>query len=201
MPLADRIHSRSASIGEIASVLDEMSPGERTSALSGLKRATQRALFEKAHQSEPLDIDFFVPRGVVLESVDHFGRNTLPLPGKHNFFEKRFCRASEDANEVFGYNHSPSRKLIGPGYFVAYATGDRADWSGRGSVVIDYFRVPSGPVPPAWPEIVPNSVGLQRFVFAGTRDFMRRVSKHVSIGAAYKGDKPLDHYFVLCRPE
>jgi hypothetical protein len=25
------------------------------------------------------------------------------------------------------------------------------------------------------------------------------VSTHVSIGAAFKRDRPLDHYFVLCR--
>ena len=30
---------------------------------------------------------------------------------------------------------------------------------------------------------------------------MRRVSQHVSIGAAYKGEKPLDHYFTLCRED
>jgi hypothetical protein len=28
---------------------------------------------------------------------------------------------------------------------------------------------------------------------------MRRVSRHVSIGAAFKRERPLDHYFVLCR--
>ena len=47
----------------------------------------------------------------------------------------------------------------------------------------------------------PNSEGLQRFIYMGTRDFMRRVSEHVSIGAAYKGEKPLDHYFTLCRED
>lgn len=25
------------------------------------------------------------------------------------------------------------------------------------------------------------------------------VSRHASIGAAFKGERPLDHYFVLCR--
>ena len=40
---------------------------------------------------------------------------------------------------------------------------------------------------------------LSRFVYHHTRDFMRRVSRHVSIGAAYKDERPLDHYFVLCR--
>jgi hypothetical protein len=48
---------------------------------------------------------------------------------------------------------------------------------------------------------VPNSRGLQRFVYHRTRDFMRRVSRHVTIGAAYKGESPLDHYFVLVREQ
>jgi hypothetical protein len=30
---------------------------------------------------------------------------------------------------------------------------------------------------------------------------MRRVSTHVSIGAAFKRERPLDHFFVLCRRE
>jgi hypothetical protein len=47
--------------------------------------------------------------------------------------------------------------------------------------------------------VVPNSHGLQMFVFKGTSDFIRKISDHVSIGAAYKSDKPLDHYFMLVR--
>jgi hypothetical protein len=30
---------------------------------------------------------------------------------------------------------------------------------------------------------------------------MRRLSRHVTIGAAYKGERPLDHYFVLVRED
>ena len=36
-------------------------------------------------------------------------------------------------------------------------------------------------------------------VWAGMTDVLRKVSEHVSIGAAYKGEHALDHYFVLCR--
>ena len=55
-----------------------------------------------------------------------------------------------------------------------------------------------------WPApaiIKPNSSGLQVLVYHKTRDYMRRVSSHVSIGAAYKGesDKEMGAYFVLCR--
>ena len=34
-----------------------------------------------------------------------------------------------------------------------------------------------------------------------TRDYMRRVSSHVTVGAAYKGETSLDHYFMLCRED
>lgn len=202
MQLSELIQSRTADISEIATHLDALSHAERVAQLSKLGRARQRSLYEKAGLSEGIGVDFFVPSEVsALSPVNHFGRNTLPLPKAHNFFEKRFCRSQEQNGELVGYNHSPSRRLIGPGYFVAYSTEQRADWKGRGGVVIDYFRTPITQVPGGWPEVIPNRKGLQRFVFLGTRDFMRRVSTHVSIGAAYKADKPLDHYFVLCRPD
>src|SRR5262249_14884920 len=104
-----------------------------------------------------------------------------------------------DGGRLFGYNHGPSEKVIGPGYFVAYATRGRATWEARGAVVIDYFQVPDAAVAPGWPAVVANERGLQRFVYHHTRDFMRRVSAHVAIGAAFKEERPLDHYFVLCR--
>ena len=33
------------------------------------------------------------------------------------------------------------------------------------------------------------------------REFLRKVSAHVTIGAAYKGERALDHYFTLCRED
>ena len=41
--------------------------------------------------------------------------------------------------------------------------------------------------------------GSARFVYEGARDFMRGVSAHV--GAACKGEKKLDHSFVLVRED
>lgn len=66
-------------------------------------------------------------------------------------------------------------------------------------MVVDYFQVPDGAVADGWPRVVANDWRLRRFVYDQTRDFMRRVSRHVSIGAAFKRERPLDHYFVLCR--
>jgi len=87
----------------------------------------------------------------------------------------------------------------GPGYFVAVPTASNPEWRSRGAIVVDYFQVPDGAVASGWPRVVPNTKGLQRFVYDRTRDFMRRVSKHVTIGAAFKVEKALDHYFVLVR--
>ena len=83
--------------------------------------------------------------------------------------------------------------------FVARSTEGVVSWEERGAVVVDYFEVPDGPVAEDWPKVKPNSSGLQFFVYHRTRDFLRKVSTHVSIGAAYKVESALDHYFMLCR--
>ena len=85
-------------------------------------------------------------------------------------FEKRFCLPDASASELWGYNE----------------------------LVIDYCEVP--PRKPAeWPPILPNSARLSRFIYYRTRDFMRGVSQHVSIGRATREGKPMDNWFVLCR--
>ena len=69
----------------------------------------------------------------------------------------------------------------------------------RGAIVVDYFQIPDGPVAAGWPRVVANDWRLQRLVYHHTRDFMRRVSAHVTIGAAFREESALDHYFILCR--
>jgi hypothetical protein len=200
--LQDMLASEQTGADEIAAFLDAAAPDRRREAVFALDRAGQRALYRRARGSAALTLEHFVPRELpALRPVHHRGRNTLPLPGKHRFFEKRFCRPEDGSERLFGYNHAPSRKLLGPGYFVAVPTRGQPGWEERGPIVVDYFQVPDGPVPVEWPEVVPNARGLQRFVYKGTRDFMRRVSAHVSIGAAHKGEKALDHYFVLVRQD
>jgi hypothetical protein len=194
------IHDDSVSIDEIADFLDRMTEPDRRASVDGLGRGDQRALYRKAAQGAPIDLEHFVPDEIGDgDPVNHLGRNTLPLPPRHRRFQKRFCRPESTGDRLFGYNEAPSRGLIGPGYFVALPTEEVPSWALRGGVVIDYYQVPDGPVVDGWPAVVPNTQGLQRFVYQGTRDFMRRVSSHVSIGAAYKGEKSLDHYFILCR--
>jgi hypothetical protein len=194
------IHDERADIAAIAGYLDGLGGDERWREVSGLGRSAQRMLYEKAAHAEPIDLAHFVGAAGAREEVVHDGVNTLPLPRPLRRFQKRFCRPEGDAERrLFGYNEGPTRRVIGPGFFVAVPTAPRPAWSARGAIVVDYFQVPDGPVADSWPRVVDNSWRLQRFVYFETRDFMRRVSQHVSIGAAFKRERPLDHYFVLAR--
>lgn len=187
-------------IERVAAYLDGLSDEERLAALSATTREDQRALYRAAAAAPPITLDFFVPEGTPPRvAVHHRGRNTLPLPGPLRRFEKRFARPEDGSARLFGYNEGATRAWIGPGFFVAVPTAGNAAWEERGAVVIDYFQVPDGPVPEGWPAVKRNDQGLQVLVYNGTRDFMRRVSREVSIGAAYKGEKKLGHYFTLCR--
>jgi len=182
--------------------LDALTPDERATLLVSLDRAAQRRLYMVASLAPALTLDDLVPADRPARTeVRHRGRNTLPLPPPHKGFEKRFCRPDDGTARLFGYNEAPSRRWIGPGYFVAYPTRDNPVWASRGDVVVDYYQVPDGPVAETWPAVVPNGEGLQRFVYKGTRDYLRRVSSHFCIGAAYKGERALGHYFVLLRED
>ncbi len=188
-----------AGIDEIARHLDSLDSETRWREVCALDRSRQRALHDKAAHARPIDFDHFVGDARPRVEVIHDGINTLPVPGPLRRFQKRFCRPASGGDRLFGYNEGPTRRWLGPGYFVAIPTADRPAWSARGAVVVDYFQVPDGDVAPGWPRVVDNHWRLQRFVYEATRDFMRRVSTHVSVGAAFKRERPLDHYFVLCR--
>jgi hypothetical protein len=197
--LATLIREPRTRVDDIARHLDERDHVARWAELSRLSRDEQRMLYEKAAESPPIDLEHFAPNPNAGVEAIHEGRNTLPLPPVFRHFQKRFCRPAGDRDELFGYNEGPTRRFVGPGYFVTIPTEGRPHWEARGAVVVDYFQVPQGAVAPGWPEVIPNDRGMQRFVYDQTRDFMRRVSNHVSIGAAFKNERPLDHYFVLCR--
>ena len=204
----------SVSIPEpVAAFLDGLSPDARLAETRTLDRAQQRRLYRAAERSAPLTLADFVPPGTApCTAVRHHGRNTLPLPGGLKLFEKRMAlpftmgetpkppaQPHEGGGRLFGYNHSPFLSTVGPGFFVTVLTAGNPEWEARGAVVVDYFQIPDGPVPEGWPKVVPNDHGLQVFVYNRTRDFMRKVSAHVTIGAAYKEETPLDHYFILVR--
>ncbi len=197
------IHDPGTPLSDIRAYLDGLSHGSRMLELSKTSRGDQRVLWLKAGTPDgEISLEHFLPAGVPpLRPVVHHGRNTLPLPGKQKHFAKPMVRPNDGTQRAFGYNDAPSEGLIGPGYFVLIPTAGNAEWEKRGAWVVDYLQFPDGEVAAGWPRVRSNKEGLQRLVYHGTRDFMRKVSEHVSIGAAYKGEKPLDHYFTLCRED
>jgi hypothetical protein len=200
LSLRDLALDEAANVDAIAAFLDGLTHDARLSQTRALGRDAQRQLYRKAAAAKPLTLLDFVPQAVTPRiEVIHHGRNTLPLPGSLRHFQKRFSRPDSSDTQLYGFNMSPFLTTIGPGFFVAVSTAGRPEWEARGAVVIDYFQIPDGPVPAGWPKVIPNTQGLQRFVYHRTRDFMRRVSTHVTIGAAFKEEKSLDHYFILCR--
>jgi hypothetical protein len=212
MTLKAMLNDASVGIDRIAAHLDALGMEERVAEVFALGRADQRRLYDRAQASAPLTLDDFVPAGIApLVPVRHRGKNTLPLLPALKRFEKRMCRPADGSARLFGYNENPpALKALGlVGYFVGLETThepagqlelpESKKWRARGGVVVDYFQVPDATVAPGWPRVIPNTRGLQYFVFNGTRDFMRRVSDGVSIGAAYKGEHKMDHYFVLVR--
>lgn len=188
-------HADERCVERIGSTLDRMDPRSRLATVMTIHPKEQRRLWE-LFENSAIDADHFVPSGIEpLEEVIHHGKNTLPT---HNFFQKRFCRADDESGELYGYNHQSLSWLTGPGYYVAHDTSDEKE--PPASYVIDYTRIPPKK-PESWPEIIPNENKLGRFVYAGMKDYMRKVSEHVSIGRAYKGGKPMNAWFILCRED
>jgi hypothetical protein len=187
-----------AKVQQIAQHLDGLDPTQRREQTLAVDGKKQEDLYAIAADAPPADLAHFVPDNIPDGcEVIHAGRNSQPV---FRYFQKRWCRPSRHPGELWGYNEAGVRPLIGPGYFVAHPT-ERGGSDARGAIVVDYFRVPEGPTPSGWPNIKPNSSGLQMFVYNKTRDYMRRVSAHVSIGVAFRMEKRIMGYFVLCREE
>jgi len=196
MSLAELVRS-DAKILEIAQHLDSLEHAARLRECQGLSGPDQKRLFQKAAESPRLDLAFYVPDGTPpLTPVIHHGKNSQPV---FRDFQKRWCRPADRDDQLHGYNETVVRPLIGPGYFVAHETDDGGR-DPRGAIVVDYFMTPPADGrAPGWPEVKPNSSGLQRFVYHQTRDYMRRVSAHVSIGEAHRLEKKVMGWFILCR--
>ena len=70
------------------------------------------------------------------------------------------------------------------------------------SPYVDYTKLPKNKVA-SWPEVVPHGGLLGGVVWGNMMDYMRRVSAHVSIGRAHRGNprKPTNDYFTLVRKD
>lgn len=177
---------------EVAHFLDGLSHADRvtaTQSLGGTK--AQARLYQAAAGAHPVTLaDLVPPDAAPLREVIYHGKNSLPA---FTLFQKRFCRPPgvRGQDELWGYNHAPLAWLTGPGYFVVHTDA-------REGAAIDYRQVPPEH-PPAWPAIRPNNQGLSRFVFNDMVDYLRRVSRDVFIGSAYRGGRSINSYFILCR--
>jgi hypothetical protein len=182
----------------LAEFLDGLDHAGRIAAMDATSKAQQRTLWGLVQDAPPITMEHFVPAKVAggIEVIHH-GRNTLPV---FRTFQKRFTRSTDD-DTIFGYNEGFTRKFIGPGYFVARQSDGNAAWERRGAVFVDYFDVPTCSVPAHWPAVKPNNSGLQVLVYHQMRDFMRRVSEHVSIGMAFKVEKDMNSWFTLVRQD
>jgi len=180
---------RSPEPEHIARELDRLSHAERVLALQGLHRDQFPLLFALVDRFAPMTLDALVPaHATPLRPVRHVGRNSLPL---FSAFEKRFYRLGTKA-AVGGANFQTTSFATGPGYFTASPNAERTE------IVIDYNQIPEL-APEGWPALSDNNHGLGRLVYGGMIDTLRKVSEHVSIGAAQKQGDPPSAYFVLCR--
>jgi hypothetical protein len=177
----------------LAAHLDGLESTARVAAVRTITGAQQQTLWA-ATEGQGATLSDLVPEdvGAAVELIN-YGKNSLPV---FTHFEKRMCRVAGEPDKLYGYNEGQTRPFVGPGYFVAHSFPE------RGEVGIDYRMVPpeGAALPEGWPKVKPNEKGVQRFVYAGMVDYMRRVSQTVTIGRAYKGgDKDLGHTFLLCR--
>lgn len=168
--------------------LDDASHPERVEATRQWGRSIQRRVFEQA-EGRPVTLEQLAGAGE--QPVHHWGKNTVAPLVDH--FQKRFVRAPNRDDVLYGYNESWYRFAVSPGYYVAYQDEE------TGEVVVDYTRLPKEK-PDEWPRIIPNWTGLGVFTFVGMKDRLRRISDHVTQGRAYKR-KPMNQFFVLVRED
>ena len=193
--LHELIRRQVAQPGEIAELLDGLSLSDTISAARSLSgRGLQRPLWKAVEANPRLSVEDLVPADYTpMRPVVFHGKNSLPA---FTEFEKICCRprTGPDPHVLWGYNETPIKTLVGPGYYVVRDTSDAR----LGGTAFDYRAVPPERLP-EWPEIRPNSAGLSRFVYNRTVDYMRRVSQRVFIGAATREGREMDSYFVLVR--
>ena len=174
----------SSDIAPIREALDGVSSDGRVNWMRGLGRGQLRALYDLAEGAGTVDFGFLTGAGE--EVIIHEGQNSLPMFTR---FQKRFCRWDDG---VQGYNHNAGvvSWFSGPGHFTCQQDG--------AEVLIDYTALPAT-VPEIFPTLIDNDGGTRRLVFGGMVDRLRRVSRHCTIGRAYKQGKAMGAWFMLTR--
>lgn len=172
----------------VADLLDGLSHDDRVAAVRSLGSKHLHRMWDLVDGFGELTLEYYIPKGTPpLTEARHYGKNSLPA---FTIFEKRFYLLNE--TELGGANFQSISWLTGPGYYVA------AEDKSRRELVIDYRKLPDRK-PEGWPEIKSNTSGISTLVYGNMVDTTRRVSAHVSIGAAAKHGKDMGARFVLCR--
>lgn len=192
MNLSELLSGADVKAEAVAKHVDGLAPEARVAECMALGKAAQARLWEVcADPARPIELEFLVPGDAPpLKPFPLEGKNSLPLFTR---FRKVFYRTKD--GKIGGYNDQSMGWITGPGYYITRATpGDP-----RGPVVIDYTMLPADK-PEGWPAIRPNERGISSLVYGNMLDFLRRVSRDVVIGRAWKHGKETPNYFVLCRP-
>ncbi len=191
--LIDLLNRSDITLPVVTAFLDEQNHPERVEQSRALGNKQQRKLWEIAKNSKPLSFDYFVPKNAkTLDPYPFEGKNSLPAFTK---FQKVFY-LDKDRN-LCGYNNAWIGRLVGPGYYMVQMNPKAEEYE----VQVDYTRIPTEH-PQGWPEIKSNDIFPTMFVYGGTKDNLRWVSKDVVIGRAFKmGESPMPNWFVLCRAQ
>lgn len=191
--LTELLNNSSVKLPEVTSHLEGLNHPERVDQVVALGKKEQMKLWEIAEGSKEIDLEYLVPRSAKpLQPFPFEGKNSLPM---FKTFQKVFY-LDNDRN-VCGYNNAWIGWLVGPGYYMVQMN-PKAE---KHEPQVDYTRIPTEH-PTGWPEIKSNDVFPTMFVYGGTKDNLRWVSKDVVIGRAFKmGEKAMPNWFVLCRAE
>lgn len=190
MNLAGLVNASTVTAAGLADYLDALPADARLAQTLELGSDEQARLFDLVAGARRFTLEDLAPAATPpLVGVRHEGKNSLYLFTR---FAKIFAVPDEPLPERWGYNATSGlvTTAVGPGYFVAVQQGDE--------VLVDYTRLPKRPLTGA-PPLLPNDARLSRFVYNQTKDVVRGVSQHVSIGRAWRGTRQLDNWFVLCR--
>lgn len=185
---------RAVDLAGLEAELTQAREPERVTLVRALTGGDMAALWD-ACVGQGCTAEDFVPADIPLGTeVIHAGKNSLPV---FNHFQKRFCAADGRPGVVYGYNYNWFNfTTAGPGYFTGRPHDDD-----RGEYGLNYYEVPpgQGALPPGWPKIRRNELGLQVLIYARMIDYMRKVAPGVTIGRAWRYGKITSNYFVLCR--
>jgi hypothetical protein len=176
----------------LAAALDEATHEQRLKWMYRLSGRQMKKLFAMA-EGNPVHLeDLLDPSG---EPVECPGKNGLPVR-LFNRFAKVFVRVE---GQGLGYNKGPRwyTWFTGPGYYVAQDATEETEGA-PGEVHIDYRVLPTT-THSTLPALRSNNRGIARLVFGGMYDLLRRVSRDVYVGDAFRTFPPTAP-FLLVRP-